>query len=153
MQLMPGDEVDTQAGLLDAAEDSLSRAIELEPLELEHYSNSGVLHAYWSETVDPTHLETAVSYYQLAFLLAPTRAELRLDLGHVYDNHGLYDLALEQYTAALEIDPQLAQAHYDSGMAWLALDQLREALAAFEAALELAPGCESCSQAVQQLSE
>ncbi len=150
---LPDDEVDAKAGLLGAAEDSLSRAIELEPLELEHYSNSGVLHAYWSETVDRTHLETAVSYYELAFILAPTRAELRLDLGHVYQNHALYDLALQQYAAALEIDPQLAQAHYDSGIAWLALDQLGEALAAFETALELAPGCEACSLAVQQLNQ
>jgi tetratricopeptide (TPR) repeat protein len=150
---LPEQEVETKAGLLAAAESSLARAIELEPLELEHYSNSGVLHAYWSEAADPTHLDTAVAYYELAFRLAPTRAELRLDLGHVYHNHGMYELALEQYQAALAIDPQLAQAHYDSGLGWLALGRRDEARAAFQAALELAPACQPCAQALQELSE
>ena len=110
-----------------------------------------MLHAYWSEEIDPSHLETAVAFYELAFILAPTRAELRLDLGHVYHNHGLYDLALEQYGVALEIDPQLAQAHYDSGFAWLALGETDEARRAFQAALKLAPSCEACSQALGDL--
>jgi len=150
---LPPGEIDTKAGLLEKAADSLSRAIELEPLELEHYANSGVLHAYWSEAVDASHLDAAVDYYELAFRLAPTRAGLRLDLGHVYHNNGRYDLALQQYGAALEIDPQLAQAHYDSGLAWLALDEIDEARAAFQAALDLAPGCETCRQALAELTE
>jgi tetratricopeptide (TPR) repeat protein len=150
---LPQEEAGTKAGLLAAAERSLSRAIELEPLELEHYSNSGVLHAYWSEAVDPNHLQTAEFYYRQALQLAPTRAELRLDLGHVYHNHEMYELALDEYSAALAIDPQLPQAYYDSGLAWLALDRTEEARAAFHAALDLAPGCEQCAQALEELSE
>ncbi|MBE9506428.1 MAG: O-antigen ligase family protein, partial [Chloroflexi bacterium] len=149
---LPNDQAALKAELLEAADRSLARARRLEPLELEHYSNGGVLHAYWSESVDPvdqSHLETAVAFYQQAFRLAPTRAELRADLGHVYHNHALYADALAQYRAALEIDPQFAAAHYDSGLAWQALDQRDLARQAYQDALELAPDCAVCRDALQ----
>ncbi|MEA3397400.1 MAG: tetratricopeptide repeat protein, partial [Chloroflexota bacterium] len=151
--VLPERETDLKAELLEAADRSLTRARHLEPLELEHYSNSGVLHAYWSDVVDPAHLGTAITFYQQAFRLAPTRAELRADLGHTYHNHGLYEKALEQYRAALEIDPQFAAAYYDSGLAWLALDRPDLAQEAFSAALELAPDCNMCWEALQALDE
>ncbi|MFQ6100196.1 MAG: tetratricopeptide repeat protein [Anaerolineae bacterium] len=150
---LPEDQIALRAELLEAAERSLARARRLEPLELEHYSNSGVLHAYWGETIDPTHLETAVAFYQDAFCLAPTRADLRADLGHVYHNHARYTEALAQYRTALEIDPQFAAAHYDSGLAWLALDRPDLARKSFQAALELAPDCDACRGALQALDQ
>jgi tetratricopeptide (TPR) repeat protein len=151
--VLPEGETDLKAELLEAADRSLTRARHLEPLELEHYSNSGVLHAYWSDAVDPAHLGTAITFYQQAFRLAPTRAELRADLGHTYHNHGLYEKALEQYKIALEIDPQFAIAYYDSGLAWLALDRPDLARETFSAALELAPDCDVCWEALQALDE
>ncbi|MEA3397612.1 MAG: tetratricopeptide repeat protein, partial [Chloroflexota bacterium] len=66
---------------------------------------------------------------------------------------GLYEKALEQYRAALEIDPQFAAAYYDSGLAWLALDRPDLAREAFYAALELAPDCDVCWEALQSLDE
>ena len=150
---LPEGQATLQTELLGAADRSLARARRLEPLELEHYSNSGILHAYWSETADPTHLASAVAFYQDAFRLAPTRAELRTDLGHVYHNHGRYEDALVQYRAALEIDPQLAAAHYDSGLAWLSLGRPDQARQAFQVALELTPDCNLCRDALQALDE
>ena len=150
---MPDDEITLRAKLLEAADRSLAHARRLELLEMEHYSNSGILHAYWSDTVDSDHLETAVAFYRQAFRLAPTRADLRAELGRVYHTHGLYEEALEQYRVALEIDPQFASAHYDSGLAWLALEQEGLAHRAFQAALELAPNCEACRKALQEMEE
>lgn len=150
---LPEDQISLRAELLEAADRSMARAQHLEPLELEHYSNSGVLHAYWSDTVDPAHLETAVAFYRQAFRLAPTRADLRTDLGHVYHNHGRYLEALAQYRTALEIDPQFAAAYYDSGLAWLALGRPQPARQAFQAALDLVPNCGVCRDALQALEE
>jgi tetratricopeptide (TPR) repeat protein len=150
---LPEGETALRTQLLEAADRSLARARRLEPLELELYSNAGVLHAYWSDTVDPAHLETAVAFYEQAFRLAPTRAELRTDLGHVYHNHGLYEEALAQYRAALEIDPQFATAYYGLGQAWLALEQPDQARQAFQAALDVAPDCEVCREALQGLGQ
>jgi tetratricopeptide (TPR) repeat protein len=150
---LPQGETELQVQLLEAAGRSMARARRLEPLELEHYSNSGILYAYWSHTVDRRYLETAVAFYQKAFRLAPTRADLRVDLGHVYHNHSLYEEALGQYRTALEIDPQFAAAHYDSGLAWLALGQTEPARQAFQAALDLAPECGACREALDSLDE
>jgi hypothetical protein len=148
---LPEEETELRTELLEAADRGLARARRLEPLELELYSNAGVLHAYWSDTVDPTHLHTAVTFYEQAFRLAPTRAELRTDLGHIYHNHGLYEEALAQYRTALGIDPQFAGAHYDAGLAWEALGRPEKARRAYESALDLAPDCEACREALQSL--
>ncbi len=150
---LPEEQTALKGELLAAAERSLARARRLEPLEVEHYSNSGVLHAYWSEAVDAAHLETAAAFYHQAFRLAPTRAELRADLGHMYHNHGLYARAIAQYGAALDIDPQFATAHYDSALAWLELGKQDLAREAFRATLELAPDCGACQDALQALGE
>ncbi len=148
---LPDDQTAAKAELLAAADRSLARARRLEPLELEHYSNAGILHAYWSEAVDPAHLETAVAFYRQAIRLAPTRVDLYTDLGHVYHNHGLYQEALAQYEAALGIDPRCAEAYYASGLAWQALGRPDRAQQAFEKALAMAPDCASCQDALSGL--
>jgi tetratricopeptide (TPR) repeat protein len=150
---LPRDQIDLQVQLLEAADRSLARARRLEPLELEHYSNAGIVHATWGEVVDPEHFETAVAFYQQAFRLAPTQVELRADLGHICHNYARYEKALAQYRAALEIDPQFAAAHYDSGLAWLALGRTDAARQAFQAALDLAPDCDACRDALRALEE
>jgi len=81
------------------------------------------------------------------------RARLRTDLGHAYHNHGLYEQALEQYRIALEIAPQFAAAYYDTGLAWLAFSQPDPAREAFRAALDLAPVCGVCREALRALDE
>ncbi len=151
---LPDDEIDLKAGLLKAASDGLARARQLEPLDVELYSNSGILHAYWSEIADDVgHLEMAVAFYHQAFRLAPTLARLRVDLGHVYHSHSRYEDALAQYDAALEIDPQFADAYYGAALAWESLGRSDLARQALQDALELAPDCEACRDALQALEE
>ncbi|MDY7075614.1 MAG: O-antigen ligase family protein [Chloroflexota bacterium] len=150
---LPEDQVDLRVQLLEATDRSLAHARRSEPLELEHYSNAGIVHATWGEVVNPAHLKTAVAFYQQAFRLAPSRADLRTDLGHIYHNYNHYEKALAQYRAALEIDPLFAAAHYDSGLAWLALGQKDSARQAFQATLDLVPDCDACRDALQALEE
>ena len=151
--MLPEEEADLRTELLAAADRSLARARRLEPLEVEHYFNSAIVHAYWSETSDQPHLETAVAFYQQAFRLAPTRAELRIGLGHVYHNHARHAEALAQYRAALGIDPKSVAAYYDMGLARLALGQPELARRSFRAALDLAPGCDACRDALRAAGE
>ncbi len=150
---LPDDQAVLKADLLAAADRSLAQARRLEPLKVEYTSDAGILHAYWSEAVDTAHLETAVAFYEQAFRLAPTRAELHTDLGHIYHNHRLYQEALAEYEAALEIDPQYAEAHYSAGLAWQALGEHDLARQAFRAALDLAPECDACREALEELGE
>lgn len=151
---LPDDEVAVKIDLFEAADRGLGRARELEPLEVEFYSNSGILHALWSEASgDPAHLETAASLFRQAFRLAPSLVRLRLNLAHVYHSHGRYQDALDQYQTALEIDPQSANAYYGSGLAWQALGRNELAREAFLKALEVSPGCEACAEAVEALEK
>ena len=150
---LPEEATDLKVGLLEAADRNLAEARRLDPLELEYYANAGILHAYWSEAIDPDHLDAAVALLEQAIRLAPTRVDLRITLGHIYHNHGLYEQALSQYEAALEIDPEAVDAYYGAGMAYLALDQPERAREALEAALERAPDCEPCRSAMEELEK
>ena len=127
---LPIDQSALRVKLLEAAERALATARRWLPLDLEVNSNSGVLHAFWAD-IDPAHVPLAEAYYQRAFALAPTAAALRVDLGHVYHNHGRYSAALAQYAAALKIDPKFSAAYFDSGLAYQALGQSVEAQQAF----------------------
>ena len=148
---LPQEQTVLRVQLLQAAEHGLARARKLLPLELELYSNSGVLHAYWADSADPAHLPLAEAFYRRAFALAPNRADLRDALGHIYHNRASYAEALAQYAAAIEIDPQFDAAHFDSGLAYLALGQREPARAAFQAALRLAPRCAECRDQLDAL--
>lgn len=147
---LPDQAADLKVRLLQAADRHLTQARRLDPIELEYYANAGVLHAYWSEALDGSHLETAVAYLEDGIRLAPTRTDLRVDLGHVYHNQGRYQEALRQYEAALEIDPLCVDAYYGAGMAWLALGESQRARQALQAALELDPACEPCRAALDE---
>jgi tetratricopeptide (TPR) repeat protein/O-antigen ligase len=151
---LPDDEVAVKIDLFEAADRGLGRACELEPLEVEFYSNSGILHALWSEASgDPAHLETAASLFHQAFHLAPSLVRLRLNLAHIYHSHGRYQSALDQYQTVLEIDPQSTDAYYGTGLAWQALGRDDLAREAFLKALEVSPGCEVCAEAVGALEK
>lgn len=151
---LPESEAELKVDLFEAADGGLNRARTLEPLDVEFYTNSGILHALWSEaTGDPAYLETAVSLYEQAFRLAPTMVRLRIDLGHIYHSHGRYEDALAQYQAALEIDPLSADAYYGTGLTWRALGRDDLARDAFLQALEVSPGCEACAEAVEAMEE
>ena len=150
---LPEEATDLKIGLLEAADRNLAEARRLDPLELEYYANAGILHAYWSEAIDPDHLEMAVAFLEQAIRLAPTRVDLWITLAHVYHNHGMYEEALSRYQAALEIDPDAADAYYRAGMTYLALGRIEQAREAMEAALERVPDCEPCRSVLEELEE
>ncbi|MEA3308658.1 MAG: O-antigen ligase family protein [Chloroflexota bacterium] len=149
---LPATEETVKAELFSAADRSLARARALNPLELEHYSNAGILHAAWAEFA-PEHLSCAVAYYEQAFELSPTRVRLRVELGHIYYNFHHYEQALGQYKDAVAIDATYYPAYYGQGLVWQELGDLTQARAAFSRAWELNPHCVACEEAMDALAE
>jgi tetratricopeptide (TPR) repeat protein len=67
------------------------------------------------------------------------QGRLRVDYGNLLADLGRNEEALAAYRRALELDPQLAVAHYNLGLAQLALGQGDEAMGSFRQALALQP--------------
>lgn len=59
--------------------------------------------------------------------------------GVTHAQQGHWDVAEGHFRKALEVDPKLAEAHFNLGLALDKLDRHDEAKAAFEKAVELAP--------------
>jgi tetratricopeptide (TPR) repeat protein len=60
-------------------------------------------------------------------------------LANVYKQQHRWDLAVEAYQKAVELQPGSALAHYELGLAWMQLDQPGRAQEAFERAVALEP--------------
>ncbi|MEK7310135.1 MAG: tetratricopeptide repeat protein [Planctomycetota bacterium] len=74
-------------------------------------------------------------------LLSPQerRAELMLDQGYKHFKQGKTDLAIEEYTQAIELDPQNAEAYYRRGNVYLQQRDTTPALADFDEAIKIDP--------------
>ena len=148
---LPAEEQSLKGELFAAADRGLARARALNPLEVEYYSNAGILHATWAEFA-PAHFEQAVLYYEQALQLAP-RVRLLVELGHIYHKFQHYEKALAQYAAAVDLDPRHSPAYYGQGLAWQSLGERAKARAAFARAWELDSNCSACKEALNALEE
>jgi tetratricopeptide (TPR) repeat protein len=70
---------------------------------------------------------------------AVRQAQLRVDYGNLLADVGRTEEALAAYRRALELDPQLAKAHYNLGLTQLSLGQGEEAKGSFREAIALQP--------------
>jgi tetratricopeptide (TPR) repeat protein len=81
--------------------------------------------------------------YEAASRAAPKRAEIFLRMGLLKGKSGDFEGAQREFAHAIEIDPGLAEAHYNLGLAVLGGAKLvptwKEALEHFETALRLRP--------------
>ena len=59
--------------------------------------------------------------------------------GNLHGRNGLYELAISDYSKAIEIDPGFAEAHYDRGCSYYELREYEEAIADLTRAIELDP--------------
>jgi Flp pilus assembly protein TadD len=87
-------------------------------------------------TRDP---EARAAAYARAESLAPERALVQLFLASSLAERGQGKEAFEKLRRALELDPDLAPAHYELGKLTLRLDDMESALAAFRRTAELVP--------------
>ncbi len=88
--------------------------------------------------VGATHLELAEVYYELAIS---------------YGHRDLFERALESLTAALEVDPGLAAAHYRRGTIHFLLGDFTASRRELEAARRLDPSYRSAESGLRRLGE
>ena len=89
----------------------------------------------------PASLEEALGDLQPAPIQRPRErsAESYVDEGNVYFNVGQFALAIDRYTAAIELDPDLTAAYYNRANAYTRSGAFEKALADYNRALELQP--------------
>lgn len=89
----------------------------------------------------PSNLEEALRELQPQPIAPPPRrsAESYLDEGNVYFNVGQFALAIDRYTQAILLDPDLAAAYYNRANAYTRSGDFENALADYNRALELTP--------------
>jgi tetratricopeptide (TPR) repeat protein len=71
------------------------------------------------------------------FMIPPTQSHV--DKGITLYNAGAYEQAIAEFTKAIELDPNLAIAYYNRGLAYLKLEQYNQSLADFNKTIELKP--------------
>ena len=69
----------------------------------------------------------------------PTDAAGFLDRGSRYGRNGVYHRAIEDFTKALELDPDFAEAWYNRGCSWYEVGDYEKSIADLTRAIELAP--------------
>jgi type IV pilus assembly protein PilF len=65
-----------------------------------------------------------------------------MNLGKVYFALGKYDLAIDEYKRALELNAEYVNAHYNLGLVYLKTNNNRAAQSAFREVIRLAPDSE-----------
>lgn len=92
-------------------------------------------------------LDKLLEVYELQFKKSPRIISTELNYldfeyverGATYDSLQLYDLALEDYKSAIEINPFLASAYNNRGTTYLNLKKFDQAISEFEKAIKLEP--------------
>jgi tetratricopeptide (TPR) repeat protein len=132
----------TRKGSLDEADQVIQEALRLDP-------NNGVAHAYYAillgnmyeqnigPYVDP--ITTAIEESNTAVALAPDKLEARWARGYVLFITGNSELAIQQYLAAIDINPNISQLHLELGVAYRSLDLIDQALEEYNRANTLNP--------------
>src|SRR4029079_13955943 len=94
-----------------------------------------------SETDLLRSVEEALTDLSPMPIIPPPRrnAESYLDEGNVYFNVGQYGLAVERYTQAIELDPELVAAYYNRANARTRAGEFEAALGDYDMALRLQP--------------
>ena len=62
-----------------------------------------------------------------------------MDRGNRYSRNGVYHKAIEDYTKAMELEPELAEAYYHRGCSWYEVDNFGDSIADLTRAIELDP--------------
>ncbi len=69
-----------------------------------------------------------------------SRARSHTDLGAAYYQQGKWEIALDEFNRAVEIDPTYAQAYNGLGLVYAALNEDAKADASFKRAIQVQPG-------------
>ncbi|MBF0434826.1 MAG: tetratricopeptide repeat protein [Magnetococcales bacterium] len=120
-------------GRLDEAVEHLHKGVELAPERFEYHLNLGnILRSCkrWDQ---------AVASYRLAVRLQPASAEALVNLGNALVEIGRADEGVTHLCRGLERNDSLAEGHFNLGNAYHQLLQPRNAVIAYQKALDLQP--------------
>ncbi|MBF0536864.1 MAG: tetratricopeptide repeat protein [Nitrospirae bacterium] len=90
----------------------------------------------WATVLDKTLPTSPVAQ---EYLLPLGNAVEYFNRGVDWDNKGDYDMAIADYTKAIEIDPRFAEAYYHRGLAWRKRKDHEKAIADFTRVIEINP--------------
>lgn len=85
------------------------------------------------------HPAEALRFYDLGIKNSPAPARFHFNIGLTRMQLGKYNAALHSLTLALALDPKLADAHLDMGLAYYRLQELRKAAAEWRLYLQKKP--------------
>ena len=77
--------------------------------------------------------------FQRRQLEEPTDADGYVERGSRYGRNGVYGRAIEDFTKALELDPEHAEAFYNRGCSWYEVGNYEDAIADLTRAIQLDP--------------
>ncbi len=132
----------TRRGDLEEADTVLQEALRLDP-------TNGIAHAYYAillgnmfeqevgPYVDP--IETAIDESNTAMALASDKLEALWARGYILLITGNLELAIQQYQAAIEINPNVSQIHLELGLVYRSLNLIDEAVQEYTLANTLNP--------------
>ncbi len=125
-----------QQGKSDEAVTALEKALTVDPLHAKAHNNMALA------LIDLGELELAEAHYRESLAIEPQPAIFN-DLGFVLERQGMFDEAVEQYRAALELDPESASARYNLGASLAREGEFEEAERHLRVALEQKPNTQT----------
>jgi tetratricopeptide (TPR) repeat protein len=72
----------------------------------------------------------------------PTDAAGYVDRGNRYSRNAVYQRALEDYTTAIELDAEFAEAYYNRGCSYYEIGDYDKSIADLTRAIEIDPGAD-----------
>lgn len=143
-----------QVGLLFAAKKN--------PIALDYYKNA--LHLAPNSTEawyaigkfyqDVEDWDNAINTYQTLATADAKNKSARYNLGVIYLlNLKKYPLALEQFTQAIELDPNYLEAYYGRGITYKEMGNRKQASASFEQCLRIDESYEPAKAELKQLNK
>lgn len=127
-------------GALDTAITLGERILQLDPTDNSIRARTAV--AYQSRGLIRSNRldhERAISDFDRAIELNPSRAEFFLARGARFHSRGKYKQAVEDFTRAIRIEPDGAASYFARGRSYHYLDEDAHAVADFDQAVRLAP--------------
>jgi len=126
--------VQPSAGGESPSVDELLAGLRAEPRNAGLYSQLGLAYASTGKTE-----EALIAFQRAAELFGADKAaaEPRCNIAAVYFSQGRYGDSLKQYKLALQVDPNLALAHYGAGATFEALGESGQARSEYTAYLVL----------------
>ena len=83
----------------------------------------------------------------------PQNTNAYINRGNAYGRKKDYELAIADYTKAIEIDPKLAGAYHNRGLVYLAKKDNQRAIAEFQTALSLDPSMQSSKDILERIEK